>query len=335
MVTIQEIDSSIRERNQVFLFRISNSTGAYVEVTNYGASVISVVVPDKNGVHENVVLRYNDFNSYFTDPFYLGATVGRVANRISNARFTLNGQTYLLDKNDGKNSNHGGNQGFNKKVFDYAISSEGVLFRLHSKDGEGGFPGNLDFSVFYSFSNNNELEITYTTQSDLPTPVNFTNHSYFNLSGGMNNDILHDLLWINAEHYLEANNEFLPTGKINPVQGGAFDFSTYKRISERMHLKQDNLQGYNAYYLKNQNGNPLASLKNEVSGRIVDLYTTMPGVLVYTGEFLSGEFKPFGGICLEAQYPPDAINQPHFISNILQQGQAKTDRLTYHFRVEG
>lgn len=335
MITlIKEIHPPFSAGEKVFLFRISNASGAYVEITNYGASIVSVVVPDRHGALSDVVLSYNSLSGYFTDTFYLGATIGRVANRISGARFILNGQTYLLDKNDGRHTNHGGNYGFDKRIFAYEISSEGLLLDLQSKDGEGGFPGNMDFSVLYSFSEDNELKITYTAKCDMPTPSNFTNHSYFNLSGARG-DIRNDLLWVNAGYYLEADDEYLPTGRICPVQGGAFDFGTYRRINERMRLKQDNLRGYNAYFLKKDADDTLvASLKNEASGRVADLYTSMPGVLVYTGEFLSGEFDPFAGICLEAQYPPDAVNQPHFISNILQPGETGTDWLKYHFRVE-
>ncbi|NDV64270.1 aldose epimerase family protein [Bacteroides sp. 224] len=328
------IISTQTKRENIFLFRITNFTGAYVEISNYGASIVSVVVPDQHNKLENIVLRYNNLEDYLSDPYYMGATIGRVANRISNAQFTLNRQTFQLDKNVGNNSNHGGYNGFHQKIFDYTISGEELTLYTISKDKEGGFPGEVNFSVTYSFSDCNELCITYRAESNQPTPINFTNHAYFNL-GGSNKSILEDLLWVNTKQYLETNAEFLPTGKTCSTVGTAFDFGSYKKIKSMMPLKQDNLQGYNAYFMKDKDYKedlPLASIRNEQSGRIIDLYTTIPGVLVYTGDFLSDPFIPFGGICLEAQFPPDGVNQSSFMSNILHPGKIKTDTIKYRFR---
>ncbi|PXV65023.1 aldose 1-epimerase [Dysgonomonas alginatilytica] len=330
-VTTQEI--TIYKEKPIVLFRITNSSNAYIEMLNYGATIVSVVVPDKEGRLDNIVLHYDNPTDYFSDKFYLGSTIGRVANRISKAEFMLNGNSYHLDKNDGKNSNHGGYNGFNKKIFDYRIKENSILLYTQSNDREGGFPGNLNFSVEYSFSDNNELQIIYTAWSDKATPVNFTNHSYFNLSG-KRNTILNNQLKVNSQEYLESNNEFLPTGKIYPVKDTAFDFGEYKEIAKMLPLKNDSLKGYNAFFIKESKHNentPLASLLDPDSGRTIDLYTSMPGVLIYTGDFLSDGFQPFEGICLEAQYHPDALNQPHFPSNILQPDQIKTDTLTYRF----
>lgn len=324
------------KEDKIILFRLTNSSGAYVEVLNYGASVISVVVPDKNGIFNNVVLSYANIEDYFTDKFYLGATIGRYANRISKAQFAIDGAIYHLDQNDGANSNHGGFNGFNKKVFDYSIENDNIIFSAKSIDGEGGFPGNMNINVSYSFTEKNELIITYATSSDKATPVNLTNHSYFNLAGNKM-DILDHELKVNSSEYLEMNDEFLPTGKIHSSSdNSAFNFQEYSKIGENLILKEDNLKGYNAFYLKNQNSPlemPLASVKDDLSGRKVDLYTSMPGFMFYTGDFLSDEFLPFEGLCLEAQYHPDGVNYPHFISNILTPDIEKVDWIKYHFYV--
>lgn len=333
MIKITEQEVSIYKEKPIVLFRLTNPSNAYVEILNYGATVVSVVVPDKDEKLDNIVLYYDNTDEYYSDIFYLGATIGRVANRISDAKFTLDGCTYHLDKNDGANSNHGGNNGFNHKIFDYQIKENSILLSTKSDDGEGGFPGNLEFSVEYMFSDKNELHIQYTACSDKATPINFTNHSYFNLSG-KGDTILSDRLKVNTQEYLESDNHFLPTGKICSVENTAFDFRNYKEIARILPLKNDNLKGYNAFFVKDISHNlnePLASLLNTDSGRTVDLYTSMPGVLIYTGDFLSDKFRPFEGICLEAQYHPNAINQPHFKQNILEPNQTKTDTIIYRF----
>jgi aldose 1-epimerase len=323
------------KEGQIDLIRITNGSGAYVEVINLGATIVSIVVPDKDGKLANIVLCHNDFHSYLSNFQMLGASIGRVANRISNARFEMNGKVYYLDKNDGQNSIHGGLNGFYGKRFNYHINDSTVFLNTTSTDGEGGFPGNLDFSVSYSFSDNNELIITYSASTDKLTPINFTNHAYFNLSGEKTL-ILDDKLRVNATTCIESNNDFLPTGRVIPVSGTAFDFREYTPISRQLIMKNDNMKGYNTYFLKDEQHEehkPLASLRNTTSGRAMDTYTSMPGVLVYTGDYLSGQFVPFEGICFEAQYPPDAVNQPSFKQNLLQSGIVKKDTIKYHFYI--
>lgn len=321
--------------HEISLFRITNLSGAYIEVTNYGASIVSIVVPDRSNKPGNIVLHYDNLEDYFADTFYLGCTVGRFANRISRAQFQLNGKTYNMDKNDGRNSNHGGFNGFNKKIFKYRVNENSITFSTKSIEEEGGFPGNIDFSVTYSFSENNELKIEYKSTSDKVTPVNFTNHSYFNPSAN-NESILNCELQINSDEYLEMDNEFLPTGRILSTSYPAFDFNEYRVIKDMLPLKNDNLEGYNAHFIKGINlpkNKPLASVKDNNSGRIIDMYTSMPGVQVYTGDFLSGKFNPFGGICLEAQYHPDGVNHSHFALCKLEPGKEQVDTIIYHFRV--
>lgn len=333
MANIVKRKSVFIRKQEIALFRISNVSGAYIELTNIGASIVSIVVPDKKGVLSNVVLRYDNLEDYLTGNFYLGNTVGRVSNRISNARFTMDAIVYNMDKNDGENSNHGGYNGLNKKIFSYHINNESVVFYIESPDGEGGFPGNLKLRITYSFSENNELQIEYSAVSDKRTPASFTNHTYFNLSANKDN-ILNHQLRVNAQKYLEADAEFLPTGRISGIEGTAFDFGDYKIIQKMALLKEDNLDGYNVYFIKQDNKKALGSVKDTISGRVLDVCSTMPGVLFYTGDFLSGQFLPFQGLCLEAQYYPDAMNHTDFTRNILEPGKEKKDTIIYSFRAE-
>lgn len=331
MVNIVKLESGFHGGQEIALFRISNSSGAFAEFTNIGASIVSIVVPDKKGILSNVVLHYDNLEDYLSDIFYLGGTIGRISNRISDACFSMDGRVYHLDKNDGKNSNHGGYHGLNRKIFDYHINNESVTFYTESPDGEGGFPGNLKLRVTYFFSGDNELKIEYSALSDKRTPINFTNHAYFNLSG-KKNTILDNQLKVNAEKYLETNEEFLPTGQVLDIQGSAFDFSNYKAIHEMASLKKDNLEGYNAYFIRQDKKDVLASIADPISGRTLDVYSSMPGILFYTGDFLSNQFLPFQGFCLEAQYYPDGVNHPHFKVNILAPDEEYTDVIVYAFR---
>ena len=317
---------------EVLLFRINGASGRYAEITNYGATLTAFVVPDKTGDPKNIILSYENIEEYFTDNSYIGSTVGRYANRISNARFSLGGKTYFLDKNDGNNSNHGGFSGFNSKIFDYKTCGNKLVLSYESPDGEGGFPGNLSCSVTYSFTDDNGLQIEYRAVSDKETIFNPTNHAYFNLSGSLYEnrsgspspdlppDILNHELKVFADSYLETNNDFIPTGKILPVKDSAFDFSDYKAISDLMPLKNEVLKGYNTYFISNSGEQlkHLASLREPKSEIVIKIFSTMPGVQVYTGDYLSGKHQPFSGICLEAQFYPDAPNHPGFKNCILK-----------------
>ncbi len=338
MKIIQKEITSLNNK-KIALFRLTNSSGAYIELINYGGTLVSIVVPDANGVLDNCILRYNRIEDYFTDAFYLGSTVGRFANRISGAKFDLSGQSYYLDKNDGQNSNHGGFNGFNQKVFDYEISADRIIFSLESEDKEGGFPGNLRFSVDYSFSQNNEVKIIYKVISDRDTIFNPTNHAYFNLSPQKGTILDHQLKVFSKQH-LEMNDQFLPTGKINGLYQSAFDFGEYRKIGEMAKLKTEIIPGYNSYFIgKEENGSRqiqhLASLKDNGSRKMVDVYSTMPGIQIYTGDYLSKPFSPYQGICLEAQFYPDAPNQAHFPSTIIQAGKEYIQETEYKFHFCG
>ena len=296
-------------------FHIQNTSGAYAEVTNYGASLVSLVVPDKHGTLENIILNYPKPEDYLSDKFYLGSTVGRFANRIANAQFSLDGTVFQLDKNDGNNSNHGGFSGFHSRLFDCREEDNRIVFTYLSKDGEGGFPGNLRLTVAYSFSEDNELRIEYRAICDKSTPFNPTNHAYFNLSAQRGNILNHELK-VYADQYLETNDEFLPTGNILPLAGSAFDFREYTPFSQLMPLKKEVLPGYNAYFISRSEDDlkHLASIKDSDSGRQLEVYSSMPGIQVYTGDYLFEPFYPFAGVALEAQFYPDAPNQKQFPS---------------------
>lgn len=319
----------------IILFRLNNAQGDSVELLNYGATLVSVNVPDRTGKRENVLLRYYDPKDYLSDPFYLGSTVGRFANRISKAQIKLGGTLFDLEKNDGENCNHGGFSGFHKKVFQYTPIENGIIFSSESFDGEGGFPGNLRFSVRYTFSDERKLSIEYDAVCDQETVINLTNHAYFNLSGNGGSIEMHELE-VNADAYLESDDMFLPTGKILPVAGSAFDFISYKSIVSMMPLKKEILKGYNTYFIAKElsaNCKLLASLREKQSGRMLKVYATAPGIQVYTGDYLSGKFAPRSGVCLEAQGFPDAPNHTNFPSCILLPGDEYKQKIVYEFGV--
>lgn len=308
--------------NDIVLFRLSNARGSYAEVCNYGATLISLVVADATGEMNNIILNYPDIEDYFADTNYIGSTIGRFANRIANAGFELDGKTYLLDKNDGENSNHGGYKGFNSRVFSYEVKDDHLILSYLSEDGEGGFPGTLSFSVSYSFSDDNQLKIEYKAGTDKKTVFNPTCHAYFNLSGE-NELILSHELKVYADYYLETKDDFIPTGVMTPVKNSAFDFNEFREIQSLMPLKNEVLPGYNTYFIGNQKTTmkQLASLRERKSGITVDVFSTMPGLQIYTGDYLSKPHRPLSGICLEAQFFPDGPNKAHFETCILNAGE--------------
>lgn len=334
MINISKQCSLFFGDNEVVVLRLTNSCGAFVELLNLGAGIVSINIADKYGEVNNIVLGYDNIGDYLDDKFYLGATIGRYANRVARGGFVFENNYYSLDKNDGDNSNHGGFSGFNKKIFDYRITPSGVVFSLLSGDGEGGFPGNLTLSVVYSFSDDNILRIEYHSISDKSTPINFTNHTYFNLAA-KNLAAIDAVLSIDAGEYLESNDEFLPTGVIKQVAGSMFDFRRPQIISRMMQSKCDYIRGYNTFYIQkaeHRMKSPLAVLKDDKSGRRMELYTTMPGVMLYTGDYLSSPFLPFGGVCLEAHYHPDGLNHPNFETCVLAPYQEMVDVIEYRFK---
>lgn len=320
---------------EIVKFKIINIHGNYVELINYGAIVKSIVVPDKSGIKENVVLGFPSLEGYLNDNCYIGATVGRFANRINNAEFSIENKIFHLDKNDGKNSNHSGSAGFNNKVFDFIIKEDAVIFTFESKNGEGGFPGNLKTQVIYKWTDNNELKIEFLATADEPTPLNFTNHSYFNLSG-CTEKIHNHRLNIQSDQILESTADYIPTGKIISADKQSFS-------NDKLADKMEN-GGLNTYYIFDKNKKKedvVCELSEEKSGRRMHVFTSYPGLQLYTGDYLKSEiigehskrYEPFDGLCLECQYYPDSPNQKHFPNTIFKAGQVYNETTTYAFDV--
>ncbi|HXL00881.1 MAG TPA: aldose epimerase family protein [Dysgonamonadaceae bacterium] len=319
--------------DSIVLFRSKNKTGSFIEVLNYGATLISVVVPDKNKNYRNVVLRYNEISDYFSDKNYLGCTVGPVANRISFATYKLAGKTFYLEKNDGIHCNHGGFSGLHKKIFNYDIQGNEIILYTESQDGEGGFPGNVKVVVSYSFSDQNEIIIKFKVETDSVTPINLTNHTYFNFSFSSN--ILNHRLKIESEEFLEMSEDFIPTGKILSIkENPAYNFDGKRTIGKMMEEKNEFIKGYNVYFIakdKSRQMKKVATLEEEESGIEMSVLTTMSGCMLYTGDYLSHPFTPFGALCLEAQYYPDAPNHKDFPDIFLKSGKIWDETIVYSF----
>lgn len=325
---------------EIFLFRITDRKGAYVELTNYGASVVSVVVPDKHDSFGNVVLGFPMLQGYLDDECYLGSTVGRYANRIANGKFRLNGVDYQIETNDGLHSNHSGSSGFNAKVFEEEIKENEISFSFLSEDGDGGFPGNLRVVVSYSWIDM-ELRIKYTAETDQNTIVNITNHSYFNLTAGQENIFRHELT-IHANEYLPMNADYIPTGEILNDEAMIFSKTSIGSKLQTGHV----FKGLNTCYALKQADksarDPVAELYDPVSGRSLEVFTSYPGLLCYTGDYLSSTtpghysaaYKPFEGLCLECQYFPDSPNHLNFPSSVLEAGKLYHESISYKFNVE-
>lgn len=328
------------EGKAVFLFRLQNVSGAFLEITNYGATLVSAWVPDRQGVYGNVVLGFPSLEGYLKDTCYIGSTIGRFANRIGGASFMLDGQTYQLDRNDGINNNHGGLHGFHSKVFEATIQNNELVLTYISPDGEGGFPANLVFRVAYSWNNSNELLIRYSALADTPTICNFTNHAYFNLSAG-EETIEYNQLSIASSRVLETTAQYIPTGEILPARDLSF---VADRLVEKFTFKGEKQHGLNTYYIFDDQlvVAPVCTLIHESSGRSLQVFTSYPGVQLYTGDYLQSEmqglhgrkYQPFDGLCLECQYFPDSPNHSHFPAVVLGPGQQYNEYIKYQFSVE-
>jgi aldose 1-epimerase len=334
-VTNTKEDSLSNPVDEVKLIKITNRHGASISLTNYGATLVSVVIPDKNGLLADVVLGFARLEDYFDDQNYLGATIGRFANRIANGKFMLDGKTFHLHTNDGLHTNHSGAFGFSNKVFNYHTEDNMVVFTLYSHEGEGGFPGDMHCSVTYELTDNYEVLINYQARSNQKTIVSFTNHAYFNLSG-RHADIFDHCLNIPSAEMLEMDKDYLPTGKIIPTLSDTFNGQQLADV-----IGQN--KGLNNYYLlKKKTSAALvlaAELIHPTSGRRLKVFTNSPGVLLYTGDFLSttglGHYgKPYGafnGLCLECQHYPDAPNQGIAPEVALEKGAVYQQKITYQF----
>lgn len=324
---------------KVSLYTLTNKNGVQVKITNYGGTVTSWLAPDRNGNKSSIVLGFDKLQGYLDKPPYFGALIGRYGNRIANGKFTLNGKTYTLATNNGKNALHGGLKGFDKVVWDATPANNNTpALTLHyiSKDGEEGYPGNLDVTVKYSLSDDNELQIDYTAKTDKATPVNLTNHSYFNLTGDVSNTILDHSLQIDADRYTPVDTTLIPTGELKSVAGTPFDFRQPHKIGERIGQVPGEPGGYDHNFVLNGGmaaaARRVAVVTDSSSGRRLEVYTDQPGLQFYSGNFLDGSIKTSDGkpiqkhaaLCLETQHFPDSPNEPKFPSTILQPGA------TYH-----
>jgi aldose 1-epimerase len=329
---ISKIEWGKVDGKEVYLFTLVNNQGTEVKISNYGGTVTSFVTADKNDKKSEIIVGFDSLNQYLQKPPYFGALIGRYGNRIANAKFSLDGQTYQLAANDGKNTLHGGLKGFDKVVWDASVANDSVpslTLKYLSKDGEEGFPGNLNVTVHYTLTDQNELKIEYDAESDKATPVNLTNHTYFNLSGDVNNTILDESLMIDADRYTPVDSTLIPTGKITAVKGTPYDFTVAKKIGKDINEVKG---GYDFNWVLNRKDSSLqkvAVLSDSISGRTLEVYTTQPGLQFYTGNFLDGKFinrdgKPIKlhtALCLETQHFPDSPNEPDFPSTILRPGE--------------
>lgn len=327
---------------QIDSYLIANKHGTSARIITYGGIITELKVKDSSGKLDNVVLGFDSLEPYLADSPYFGSLIGRVANRIAGGKFSLNGINYSLSKNNGPNTLHGGKIGFDKKNWHAEPleepTSSGVVLTLSSPDRDENFPGNLQVKVTYRLTDDNELRIDYEAQTDKATPVNLTNHSYFNLAGEGNRDILDHELRLHASAYTPVDETLIPTGKIEKVEGGPFDFTKSKKIGADIDKVPG---GYDHNFVLDGKIGELkiaAELKDPASGRSMTMYTTEPGVQFYSGNFLDGSIKSRGkaynkyfGLCLEAQHFPDAVNKPNFPSIILNPGQTYKRTTVYKF----
>jgi aldose 1-epimerase len=329
-------------------YKLTNKSGARVKIITYGARVVSIEVPGRDGKPGDVSLGYDDIQAYENDSSYLGAIAGRYANRIAKGRFSLDGVTYTLATNNNGNHLHGGLRGFDKVVWVGKGSVVGGAAQLKltyvSKDKEEGYPGNLSVTVIYTWTNRNELKIVYSATTDKATVLNLTNHAYFNLAGAGVGDILNHEMRINALRFTPTDETSIPTGELRSVKGTPLDFTTATAIGNRIEDKYEQLisgAGYDHNFVLNKTAGRLslaAEVYEPTSGRVLRVYTTEPGVQFYSGNFLNGAtgkqslvYPRRSGFCLEAQHFPDSPNKPRFPATVLGPGSRYTQTTIYQF----
>ncbi|MCP4452618.1 MAG: galactose mutarotase [Planctomycetes bacterium] len=335
----------------VDLYTLKNTQGMVVQLTNYGGKIVSILVPDRDGRLSDINLGYDSADAYINGTASLGATMGRYANRIAGGQFELNGQVYTLPKNNGENTIHGGAKGYRFVVWDgLQIDESSVRLSYFSKDGEQGFPGNLVLKVVYSVTEDNELKLEYTATTDKPTVINFTNHAFFNLKGAGQGDVLDHVLWVNAKQFTPTDETAIPTGEFRAVQGTPFDFTSPKTLGQDINVENEQLTfggGYDHNYILDKAPNDLflaARLSEPESGRVMEVFTTEPGLQVYTANSLTGqgtdigkEGKAYGSrsaVCLETQHFPDSPHHPHFPTTTLNPDEEYKSTTLYRFSTE-
>ena len=329
------------ENKPVTAYIISNENGMQVTVINYGATITQIITPDKEGQAGNVILGFDSLDGYIQNGHqYQGCTVGRYANRIANSSFTLDGNSYLLKSNHKHFCLHGGINGFDKVWWNIEEQDNGSSLKLAylSRDGEEGFPGNLNIEMVYRLTADNELILDYTAQTDQATPVNLTNHCYFNLSAGIEPTILNHELAIFASQYTEIDENLVPTGELVNLENTAFDFRIAKTVGRDIKIAG----GYDHNMILNHNNNKAAELYDPTSGRFMEMFTTEPAVQFYSGNALhcdnetnnaKSPFIQYAGLCLEAQHYPNSPNEPSFPNTILRPGEKYRQTTSYKFSV--
>ncbi|MFZ4644390.1 MAG: aldose epimerase family protein [Gemmataceae bacterium] len=338
----REAFGKLADGTPVERYILTNKNGVTVKITNYGAIVTDWIVPDKSGSKVDIALGFDSIEGYLAGHPYFGATVGRVANRVAKARFSLDGKDYVLAANNGANALHGGLKGFDKVLWkaEPLMNHHGVVFRYTSPDGEEGYPGAMKVEVSYSLNNDNELRIDFKATTDKATPVNLTHHSYFNLAGHNSGDILGQEVELIASGYTPVDDTLIPTGKIAPVSGTPLDFVKPQTVGARIKQIDAKPQGYDHNYVLDRKGPGLelaARVRDPKSGRFLEVLTTEPGIQFYSGNFLDGTnkgkggavYQQYGGFCLEPQHFPDSINQPKFPPVVLRPGETYQHTTVY------
>lgn len=343
--------AQVKDFDSIKLYTLNNDSGMTVKVTNYGAIITSIIVPDRNGKRADVALGYDRVEDYINavDKPYFGAIVGRYGNRIANGEFTIDGETYSLLKNNGDNHLHGGAIGFDKVVWDadYNEAKNTITLAYLAKDKEEGYPGNLQLKVTYTLTDDNSIVVDYHATTDKATPVNVTQHTYFNLKGEGEGTILDHELMLNAKQYTPVDEGLIPTGELPAVAGTPFDFTSAKAIGRDIGQHNEQLKfglGFDHNWVLDKAGKEgeltlAARVYEPTSGRVMEIHTTEPGIQFYCGNFLDGRLKgksgkPYvhrGGFCLETQHYPDSPNQPNFPSTILKPGEEHTSQTVFKF----
>lgn len=327
-------------------YTLTNDNGMIVSILNYGGIITEIQVPDRHGEFENVVLAFENYEDYLANPGFLGALTGRVAGRIENAQFEVDGETYQLTQNEGKHHLHGGDNAFHNAVWNVEPFTKGAEIGLtltyHSEDGHNGYPGNLQMEVTYTLNNDNELSITYEGESDKKTVLTATNHSYFNLSGNLKSDIQEHVITLDSSKFVELDEELIPTGKILDVDGTTFDFREGRQMKDGTvaDYKQNLVanHGYDHYFLFDHSKPESVIVQDEKSGRQVTVSTEQPGFVMYTANNLNeglalkgGTSKKYLGICLETQSSPASIHHNGFPSVWLDKGEKYSKKTTFTF----
>ena len=323
------------EGEDVYLYTLKNRSGLEVSITNYGGTITSIMAPDRNGAFGDVVLGYETLDEYIRNPRYFGALIGRFANRIANGKFWLNGVEYQLAQNNNQNHLHGGVKGFDKRVWKSVTTDTGLQLEYFSPDGEENYPGNLSVAVEYSLNDENALRIDYHASTDQDTIVNLTNHSYFNLAG--QGTILDHELMLRAGSFTPVADDLIPTGEIRAVDGTTMDFRTARVIGNG---------GYDHNFVlddwKHGSIRSVARVREPNSGRVMEVFTTQPGIQFYSGNFLDGSlvgkagvrYEKYAALCLETQHYPDSLNHPNFPSTVLRAGESYDESTIYKFTTD-